>query len=180
MGGTCAQWGGGGDTDTSPTPQSPPVSPCSYLPRSNIYHVVTAGGLGQSLQQLQGEESFGGCSRRGGVTTGCRERGSTHLPQAPDLMLLFGLDVAAEQGMQAGTLAGGALGPPRAPAGEGEGAGGSGKGQEGEGPGGPRPPRAPQEPSQLRGGGGGKGGLPGRGELRPQPLGEEVLWGCGG
>lgn len=75
--------------------------------------------------------------------------GATHLPHAPDLVLLFRLDMAAEQGVQEGALAGGARGPPRSrpPPGEGEGAGGGSEGQEGEGPGHPpRPPIAPQEP----------------------------------
>lgn len=179
--GGCHTQLGGGHTRTRPPRAPTPTPPCSYLSRSDVHHAVAAGGLAQPLQELRGEEGIWG--ELGGVVGGCGLRGGggggTHLAQAPDLVLLFGLDMAAEQGVQVRALAGGAWGPPRASPGAGEGAGSGGEGQEGEGPGGPRPPRAPQEPGQLRGGGGGQGRLPGWGELRPQPLGEEILQGGG-
>lgn len=172
---------GGGDTHAHVPPGPPPNPPCSDLSCSDVHHAVAAGGLAQPLQELWGEEGiWGELGGSWGVRVVAGAGGGTHLAQAPNLVLLFGLDVAAEQGVQVGALAGGARGPPRVSPGAGEGAGGGGEGQEGEGPGGPRPPRAPQEPGQLRGGGGGQGRLPGRGELRPQPLSEEILWGGGG
>lgn len=94
-------------------------------------------------------------------------------------MLLFGFDVAAEQRVQVGALARGAQGPSRTPPMEGKGPGSGGKRQEGQGPGSPWAPTAPQEPGQLRWGGTGQGGLPGWGQLCPQTLGEEILWGAG-
>lgn len=152
------------------------MSPCSYLSCSNIHHMLTAGGLAQPLQQLWRRGAvrrLGEVGRSQGIGRGA------HLAQALDLVLLFGLDMAAEQRVQVGALAWGAQGPSWAPPREGKGPGSGGKGQEGQGPGSSWAPTAPQEPGQLHGAGTGQGGLPSWGQLCPQAISEEILWGVG-
>lgn len=151
VGGTCAQWGGGGDTDTSPTPQSPPVSPCSYLPRSNIYHVVTAGGLGQSLQQLQGEESFGGCSRRGGSQRGAGSGGAPTFPRRRISCCFLGLTWRRSRGCRRALWQGGRWDPPGRPRGKARARVAAAKARRERGQAAPGPPGPPRSPASCGG-----------------------------